>query len=308
MFYRKSGIIISTKYIFQNIYPSLTWEFDKRIRAMNGEYHTLNNHSIETKVLFFGQENCLPNYFFKGNNVRNNYVIHYIQSGKGTFSVANHHAVNLKAGDIFLLPKDIPCFYQADGTEPWSYFWIGFSGIKIKGLLDNSKLTKKYYLRQLQTSETYESLKQLFDSLHYRSSLASDVLIESLIYTFFYHLITEYPAELNSKAKNANEELRLAVNYLEKNSANSTCTISALCNDLDLSRSYLYSIFKKNLNLSPQAFLTQLRMEKAKEKLLNSNYAIQQIANITGYTDAFTFSKAFKRYTGLSPKYYREKH
>ena len=49
-------------------------------------------------------------------------------------------------------------------------------------------------------------------------------------------------------------------------------------------------------------------MEKAKEKLLNSNYAIQQIANITGYTDAFTFSKAFKRYTGLSPKYYREKH
>ena len=47
---------------------------------------------------------------------------------------------------------------------------------------------------------------------------------------------------------------------------------------------------------------------KAKEKLLNSNYAIQQIANITGYTDAFTFSKAFKRYTGLSPKYYREKH
>ena len=48
--------------------------------------------------------------------------------------------------------------------------------------------------------------------------------------------------------------------------------------------------------------------EKAKEKLLNSNYAIQQIANITGYTDAFTFSKAFKRYTGLSPKYYREKH
>ena len=80
---------------------------------MNGEYHTLNNHSIETKVLFFGQENCLPNYFFKGNNVRNNYVIHYIQSGKGTFSVANHHAVNLKAGDIFLLPKDIADRYRS---------------------------------------------------------------------------------------------------------------------------------------------------------------------------------------------------
>lgn len=275
---------------------------------MDGEYHTLNKHSIETNILFFGQENCLPNYFFKGNNVRSNYVIHYIQSGKGTFSVANHHTVNLKAGDIFLLPKDVPCFYQADGTEPWSYFWIGFSGVKIKGLLDNSKLTKKYYLRQLQTSKTYESLKQLFDSLHYRNSLANDVLIESLIYKFFYYLITEYPAESNFKAKNATEELRLAINYLEQYSGSTTCTINALCNELELSRSYLYTIFKKNLNISPQAFLTQLRMEKAKEKLLNTDYTIQQIASITGYTDAFTFSKAFKRYIGISPKYYREKH
>ena len=80
---------------------------------MNGEYRTLSNQGIESNVLFFGQEKCLPNYFFKGNNVRNNYIIHYVQSGKGTFSVANHHTVNLKAGDIFILPKGVPCFYQA---------------------------------------------------------------------------------------------------------------------------------------------------------------------------------------------------
>lgn len=48
-------------------------------------------------------------------------------------------------------------------------------------------------------------------------------------------------------------------------------------------------------------------MEKAKQLLLNSDYTIRQITDMVGYTDEFTFSKAFKRYTGLSPKYYRKK-
>ena len=48
-------------------------------------------------------------------------------------------------------------------------------------------------------------------------------------------------------------------------------------------------------------------MEKAKQNLLNRSYTVQQIANTVGYGDEFTFSKAFKRYTGLSPKFYRKK-
>lgn len=272
---------------------------------MDGEYRTLSNQGIETNVLFFGQEKCLPNYFFKGNNVRQNYIIHYIQSGKGTFSVANQHTVTLKAGDLFVLPKGIPCFYQADGQDPWSYFWIGFSGVKIQTMLANSKLNNKYFLHQVQGSHTYKSLTELFKAAHHNSSLANDVLIESLIYKFFYHLITEYPEKVT--AKNSDEDLHVAVNYLEQNFANTSCTISSLCHDLYVSRSYLYNIFKNNLNISPLKFLTQLRMEKAKQLLSNSDYTVRQITNVVGYTDEFTFSKAFKRYTGLSPKYYRKK-
>lgn len=274
---------------------------------MNGEYRTLSNQGIESNVLFFGQEKCLPNYFFKGNNVRNNYIIHYVQSGKGTFSVANHHTVNLKAGDIFILPKGVPCFYQADGKQPWSYFWIGFSGVKIKTMLNNSKLVNKYYLRQVQESQTLASLKKLFRAAHNQNSLVNDVLIESLIYKFFYHLLTEYPEQNKLKSKNSNEELQLAINYLEQNYINPACTITSVCHELDISRSYLYNIFRQNLNLTLSQFLTQLRMEKAKQNLLNSSYTVQQIANTVGYGDEFTFSKAFKRYTGLSPKFYRKK-
>jgi AraC-like DNA-binding protein len=40
--------------------------------------------------------------------------------------------------------------------------------------------------------------------------------------------------------------------------------------------------------------------------LVNLTIDIQNIANFVGYSDSLTFSKAFKRFFGMSPKFYRE--
>lgn len=273
---------------------------------MNGEYRSLNDASLETRVLFFGKEDCMPNYFFTGNNVRKNYVIHCITSGKGTFSSANHHQVELSAGDIFILPKGIPCFYKADSQDPWSYFWIGLSGVKISAMLAGSSLSSRHYLRGVTKSQFYQSLVKLYDAVHNTRSLANDLLIESLIYQTFYYLDTEYPARKKREHVETNLQLQSAVNYLRDNFNQHDCTINSLCHHLDISRSYLYTIFKNELNLSPQKCLTQIRMEEAKNKIKESTLSIQQVAHYVGYSDEFTFSKAFKRYTGFSPKAYRQ--
>ncbi|WP_297949515.1 AraC family transcriptional regulator [uncultured Lactobacillus sp.] len=47
-------------------------------------------------------------------------------------------------------------------------------------------------------------------------------------------------------------------------------------------------------------------MEQAKEILANTDEAIQSISQLVGYSDEFTFSKAFKRYSAFSPKPYRQ--
>ncbi|MGQ5709731.1 AraC family transcriptional regulator [Lactobacillus sp. PSON] len=273
---------------------------------MDGEYKTLSDKSIESNILFFGQDDCPPNYFFKGNNVRKNYVIHYIQKGKGSFASANHHVVELKAGDIFILPKGVPCFYQADGHEPWSYFWIGLSGTKIATMLSATCLSTKYYLRNIDGSKSQSSLFALYDAIHEPSSLANDINIESLIYQMFYHLIREFPAKNLSRTNQTNKKLKLAITYLEDNFRNSNCTIIGVSHKLNLSRSYLYNLFKKSMNLSPQQFLIKLRMEEAKQYLINSDNTIKEISAAVGYTDEFTFSKAFKRYSGFSPKIFKK--
>lgn len=77
---------------------------------MDGEYKSLTGKSLESNILFIGQYNCPPNYFFRGNNVRDNYVIHYIQDGCGSFSSANHPAVTLKKGIFLFFQKASPAF------------------------------------------------------------------------------------------------------------------------------------------------------------------------------------------------------
>lgn len=78
---------------------------------MSVEYRELSNNNLESRVVFFGKANCEPNHFFTGNNVRKEYVIHYILKGKGVFASANHAAVTLHAGDLFC-PKMSPVFIR----------------------------------------------------------------------------------------------------------------------------------------------------------------------------------------------------
>mgnify|MGYP003415006013 FL=1 len=273
---------------------------------MKGEYKTLNDISLESNVLFFGKESCLPNYYFTGNNVRKNYVIHYILKGKGVFSSANHEAVQLKAGDIFILPKGVPCFYQADGKEPWTYFWIGLSGLKIATMLSGSILSSKHYLRQVEGSNFCKSLNKLFEVVHNPNVLTNDLLTESLIYQTFYYLDTEYPVKKKKQHIANSEQLKIASKYLHDNYDDHSCSIASLCNKLDVSCSYLYNLFKNGFNTSPQKFLIKIRMEEAKNRLKDSPNSIRQIAEAVGYIDEFTFSKAFKKYSGFSPKIFRQ--
>ncbi|WP_408582031.1 helix-turn-helix domain-containing protein [Lactobacillus helveticus] len=73
-----------------------------------------------------------------------------------------------------------------------------------------------------------------------------------------------------------------------------------------MSRGYLNNIFVKNMGITPANYLLKLRMEKAKIDFSSTTKMIKEIAKDVGYTDQYTFSKAFKRYTGFSPMNYQK--
>ncbi len=80
-------------------------------------------------------------------------------------------------------------------------------------------------------------------------------------------------------------------------------SVEELAEIAQLSRFHLMRTFRRDVGLSPHAYLTQLRVEAAK-KLLSEGASIVDVASDTGFTDQSHFTRHFKRITGVTPGQY----
>lgn len=84
-------------------------------------------------------------------------------------------------------------------------------------------------------------------------------------------------------------------------------TVDLLARAVGLSRPALAKLFVRVLCLTPMRYLTQRRMLAAAALLLESDAALAEVACRIGYASEFAFSRAFKRYYGISPGVYRQR-
>jgi two-component system response regulator YesN len=82
-------------------------------------------------------------------------------------------------------------------------------------------------------------------------------------------------------------------------------SIGYIAEKLSISPNYLSALFHKKMGISFIQYLTQIRMEKAKELLQNRKISIQEAAEKTGYQNANYFSKVFREYYGMTPTEYQ---
>lgn len=83
-------------------------------------------------------------------------------------------------------------------------------------------------------------------------------------------------------------------------------TLSTLADTLNISSSYLSTLFKKETGQTLTAYINAQRIQQAKHLLETTKLQIQTIAQHCGIMDVQYFSKLFKSITGISPKHYRQ--
>lgn len=74
-----------------------------------------------------------------------------------------------------------------------------------------------------------------------------------------------------------------------------------------LNASYLSTLFKEKTGMNMGAYIEGVRMEKAGQFLKETQWSVTDIAIRCGYSDSNYFSKVFKKYTGVTPRQYRER-
>jgi AraC-like DNA-binding protein/ligand-binding sensor protein len=102
-----------------------------------------------------------------------------------------------------------------------------------------------------------------------------------------------------ARAKHSDVVFKVA-NHIKRNCAGHL-TLDTLAKEVYLSKSYLSSIFKKELGISVTAYITNVRIDKSKRMLLEGKSSMAYIAAQCGFKDQSYFTKVFKKATGISP-------
>jgi YesN/AraC family two-component response regulator len=113
--------------------------------------------------------------------------------------------------------------------------------------------------------------------------------------------------KMNVKGKLSDGGMKSVVDYIERNLKRGI-SLEDVANHVNISTYYLSKIFKKEMGVNFITYVTDRKMDMAKEMLVNTDIPVLNIALDLAYNEANYFSKAFKKKTGLTPSEYREKY
>ena len=188
-------------------------------------------------------------------------------------------------GEIFVIPPYEETYYEADAENPWSYTWIGFTA--------SIPLPRAFEQPVIHCPEADKLFRKMRQCAHYENGKNA----------FLCSCLWELYSCLSEQMETSKDYVEKAKSMIESEYMNDL-TVAQIADSLSINRSYLFSIFKKKVGLSPRQYLIRVRMERAAELMTIYEKTVTLSAQAVGYSDIYNFSKIFKQHYGCSPRCY----
>jgi len=230
-------------------------------------------------------------------------VIHVVLSGHGTLKMGGQ-VYRAQGGDVFYIPPDQEIIYRADDTDPWEYRWVGFVGIKAVITLNETLLPQRIAmpLEDVQSLASY--MQQIYDCACLGNE-RGDLLALGYMYFFLAALLEQ----CGSQGRNGNvaaEYVHRATEFIREHYAEHI-SVDDVCRMLNISRSYLYKLFKRYYGMSPSDYMIRFRLGKARELLDARRFSVNEVAEKVGFTDHPYFTKRFRMMFDVTPREYAKR-
>lgn len=259
--------------------------------------------NLDIKLYYCGTGDC-ENDFSWGPGIKDHYKLHYVHSGRGILKVGDT-SYHLEKGNGFLICPNILVSYKPVSEEPWNYSWVAFNGVNAETYLNRANLNATNpVFKCTQEDHINNCFKAIFDSTKCEKSM--DLKSLSNFYDLLSILIDETRVLTtdNNSTKHQDTYIKQAIEFIDTNYSRKI-SIEEIAGYVGINRKYLSQLFSDILNIPPQNYLINFRLQKACDLLTSSSLSINEISNSIGYNDPFLFSKIFKKYKGVSPTGYR---
>ena len=222
-------------------------------------------------------------------------------------------AVEVGPDDTMLVPQNLP--HSDRRTSPGEYqaLMILFEWSSGDTLLQNLDVRRlahlpgqaKLHLRLLVHELEREYLADRPDVLARASAVLAELLIACVRYC--QDESPKIPQASRRAAVRRRQQLTESVRaYLQEHYAEAI-GLEELAETFRASTFHLSRAFSQDFGMSMTDMLAGIRMEHAREMLISGTLSVKEIASDVGYTSGNYFSKAFRRYYGLSPSEYQLK-
>lgn len=242
-----------------------------------------------------GYEECSHRYDLE----RVNYpflTLEMIVSGQATLFL-NNQKLRVGPGFCFCAGPETTFRLQAHSHKPFTKYFVAFGKSSHSTIPSRDKLYPGFVYEFAAPEELSKWNEMILEEGASQLGNASEISAELISI-----LIKKIVPELNSKSKERTTDalVQRALSVIEKD-FQTVSSLQDLAERLKISSEHLCRAFKANDKSSPYQILTRRKMEHAYAQLKMSATPIQEIAHSLGFTDAFHFSRAFKKHYGYAP-------
>jgi len=147
-----------------------------------------------------------------------------------------------------------------------------------------------------------EYLKDAMHACFNRLFATEDVFEEHVCYYEIVKILSRIAKQKNHKIP---PYLELALTYMKAHFRDKI-TVKEIAEHVNLSESYLFSVFKKEMGVSPITYLNHYRLSLAADELIKTDKTITEIADMVGIDDSVYFNKIFRKAYQMPPSNYRQ--
>ncbi len=202
-------------------------------------------------------------------------------------------------------------FYTLDSSGPNVFLWVNMGRSWLESVCPEEANNRFYCCSTVSNPAT----QPLFDSirqgvvraamLRYRREAGYGLLLQAelmqVLHTLslYFRSGSQRPADFRTS-----DRLRPVLEFMDQN-FREPMTLEATARAFYLSDAHLSRLFRRELNMTFVEYLTSLRLNSARQELLQTDATITRLALGSGFSSAKSFNQYFQRAFGCSPAQYR---
>lgn len=225
-----------------------------------------------------------------------------------TLEVGDREPLVVQEDNFLFVPAGIPHRFTEDEhgmrESLWIHFLVTFNGeINLFSLFD----IEPFYVSDPKMVARFAALLTEIVSIPQYAGICDSVRFQVTGMALVNELLAFAKPKVFPKNHDENiQRLQKALSLLHTSQKMPTTQTLAQLSHLSSSR--FLAVFHEVIGVSPGHYWEQMRYERACKLLLLGNRSISEISEQLGYSDAFHFSRKFKKHAGLCPSEYRKCH